>query len=259
MDKNLVLEVKDYIAVVTLNRSSVMNALNYSLLLNLESVLTEIRLNQDVRVLIITAAGDKAFSSGADLKERRAMNPEQVRQFIYKIRKTFDDLANLPIPVLCAINGLALGGGTELALACDLRITVPGARLGLTETSLAIIPGAGGTQRLPRLIGISKAKELIFTARQVPALEALQLGLVNEVVPREELMIRTLAIAELIAANGPIAVRQAKLAINGGMNVDLASGLSLETAAYEGCIPTEDRLEALKAFQEKRQPIFQGK
>jgi enoyl-CoA hydratase/carnithine racemase len=168
-------------------------------------------------------------------------------------------IEELPLPVIAIINGFALGGGTELALACDLRIAVDDATLGLTETRFAIIPGAGGTQRLPRLIGIPLAKELIYTGRQLTAQEALARGLVNRIAARDKLMEVCLELAGEVAKAGPIAVAQAKFAINKGQDVELHTGLAIEASAYEACIPTEDRLEGLKAFKEKRQPVYKGR
>ena len=162
-------------------------------------------------------------------------------------------------PVIAAINGVALGGGTELALACDLRVAAAEATMGFTETRLAIIPGAGGTQRLPRLVGVGTAKELIYTGRQLSAQEAREIGLVNRIAEADKLMDVCFELAEEISKAGPIAVAQAKSAINKGLNMDLHSGLAIEASAYEVCIPTEDRLEGLQAFKEKRKPIYKGR
>ena len=162
-------------------------------------------------------------------------------------------------PVIAAVNGVALGGGTELALACDIRIASTKATMGLTETRLAIIPGAGGTQRLPRLIGRGKAKELIFTGRRVDAREALEIGLVNKVCEPEELMGEARKMAEMICETGPIAIQQAKYAINHGIETDISTGLAIESNAYWITIPTEDRLEGLRAFKEKRKPVYKGR
>jgi enoyl-CoA hydratase/carnithine racemase len=177
---------------------------------------------------------------------------------VQAIRGTFTSIENLPIPVICAINGYALGGGLELALACDIRVASENAKMGLTETSLGIVPGGGGTQRLPRLIGRGKAKELILTADMVTAEVAYEIGIVNRVVPAGKALEESFKIARKIAGNAPVAVRQAKFAINRGMEVDINAGLSMEASAYEICIGTEDRLEALKAFKEKRKPVFRG-
>lgn len=247
------------ILTLTLNRPEVMNSLNFELLHRLRDQVDRVRHRRDVRVIVVTGAGEKAFCSGADLKERAGLPPEKVKEFIFTIRNLFTAIEQLGMPVIAAVNGVALGGGTELALACDIRIAAATATLGLTETRLAIIPGAGGTQRLPRLIGRGKAKELIFTGRRVEAAEALQIGLVNRVCPPEALVDECRRMAAMICETGPIAVEQAKHAINHGLETDLATGLAIESAAYWMCIPTEDRLEGLAAFREKRKPVYKGK
>jgi methylglutaconyl-CoA hydratase len=246
------------IAIVTLNRPEAANALSTALLSELSALLVELAFRKDVRVVIVTGAGEKVFCAGADLKERAGMNETEVRKTVALIRETINQVEQLPQPVIAALNGSAFGGGLELALACDIRVAVDTAQLGLTETSLGIIPGAGGTQRLPRLIGIGKAKELIFTAKRITTQEAAQIGLVEYVVPRAQLMEKALEIATQIATNAPIAVRQAKLAVNRSLDVDLVTGLRLEQMAYEVTIPTKDRLEGLQAFKEKRKPVYKG-
>jgi enoyl-CoA hydratase/carnithine racemase len=258
-EKTILCTIKDHIATITLNRAKVMNAINFQLLHELSDCLDGLRFDPAVRVIIITGAGEKAFCSGADLKERQALSPEQVKTYIFTIRRLFDDVEQFAKPVIAAVNGIALGGGTELALAADIRIASQNAVLGLTETRLAIIPGAGGTQRLPRLIGRGKAKELIFTGRRVDAQEALEIGLVNQVVPTENLNATCRAMAAMICEAGPIAVQQAKYAINQRMETDLNTGLAIESNAYWICIPTQDRLEGLAAFREKRKPVYKGK
>jgi enoyl-CoA hydratase/carnithine racemase len=247
------------IVTLTLNRPEVMNSLNFELLHRLRDRIEQVRLRRDVRVILVAGAGEKAFCSGADLKERAGLSPDQVKEFIFTIRNLFTAIEHLNKPVIAAVNGVALGGGTELALACDIRVASTAATLGLTETRLAIIPGAGGTQRLPRLVGRGKAKELIFTGRRVDAAEALQIGLVNQVCAPEALMAECRRMAEMICETGPIAIEQAKHAINHGLETDLATGLAIESAAYWVTIPTEDRLEGLAAFREKRKPVYKGK
>jgi len=247
------------IVTLTLNRPEVMNSFNFELLHCLRDRIGHIRSQREVRVVLITGAGEKAFCSGADLKERAGLAPDQVKEFIFTIRNLFSAIEQLNKPVIAAINGVALGGGTELALACDIRIAATSATMGLTETRLAIIPGAGGTQRLPRLVGRGKAKELIFTGRRVEAAEALAIGLVNRVCPPDALMPECRRMAETICEAGPIAIEQAKHAINYGLETDLATGLAIESAAYWVTIPTEDRLEGLAAFREKRKPVYKGK
>jgi enoyl-CoA hydratase/carnithine racemase len=258
--KEILVESAGQVCTITLNRPESMNALNLTTLEALAAVVTELRFDRSTRVVVITGAGEKAFCSGADLKERVGLAPDQVRRFVVLVRNTFTAIEHLPQPVIAAVNGLALGGGTELALACDLRVASEKASLGLTEVKLAIIPGAGGTQRLPRLIGKGRAKELILTGRRVEASEALAIGLVNRVVPAAGLMAAAMELAGRMLENSPIALQQAKMAINHGSETDLTTGLQLETAAYayEAVIPTRDRLEGLAAFREKRRPVYTG-
>lgn len=252
-------EQQGNLAFITLNRPEAMNAFNYDMLTELGQVVEAIRINPDIRVVVFTGAGEKAFSVGADLKERKTLTEQHVKRNIFKIGEVFTTIENLPQPTIAMINGFAFGGGMELALACDFRIITDDTMLGLTETSLAIIPGAGGTQRLPRLIGESKAMELILTARRLKSSEALEYGLVTKVTARDELIDVTAKFADMMLANGPIALQQAKYAIKNGMNADLQTGLNIERKAYELTIPTEDRVEALIAFGEKRKPAFKGK
>ncbi|MCG7334358.1 enoyl-CoA hydratase-related protein [Sporosarcina sp. ACRSM] len=257
--ENLRYEQREHVAFVTLDRPEAMNAFNYDLLVELAQITESIRINPDIRVVIFTGAGERAFSVGADLKERKTLTDLQVKRNIYKIGEVFSAVEQLPQPTIAMMNGFAFGGGMELALACDFRIAADTALMGLTETGLGIIPGAGGTQRLPRLIGEAKALELILTARRLTAAEALNYGVVTKIASPDDLAKETAAFAESILANGPIALQQAKFAIKQGMNVDLQTGLAIERKAYEITIPTEDRVEALNAFAEKRKPVFQGK
>jgi enoyl-CoA hydratase/carnithine racemase len=260
MNDRLVLVEKrpDGIAIITLNRPEAANALSLQMLYELHEAISGIRFDKTTRCVVITGAGDKVFCAGADLKERSGMDPVQVRQTVALIRQNINDLEALPQPVIAAVNGAAFGGGTELALACDIRVASDTAKFGLTETTLGIIPGAGGTQRLPRLIGKGRAKELIFTGRRIDAAEAQAIGLTEYLVPPVRLLDRALEIAGMIAQNGPIAVAQAKFAIEKGFDVDLQTGLAIEQNAYEITIPTKDRLEGLQAFREKRPPIYIG-
>ena len=255
----LLTEEKNRAAILTLNRPEVMNCLNFELLHALRDAIDSLQYRTDIRTVIITGKGDKSFCAGADLKERASLTPDEVKKFILTIRNMLTSLQNLPMPVISAVNGVALGGGTEVALASDIRIASETASMGLTETRLAIIPGGGGTQRLPRIIGVAKAKELIFTGRRVNAEEALEIGLVNKVTSPENLLAECLKMADMIAETGPIAVEMAKYAIDRGIETDLATGLAIESNAYRVTIPTEDRVEGLTAFREKRKPQYKGK
>ena len=256
---NVLFNVEKHIGYVTINRPDVLNCFNYETLSELQEVVNTISYNQDVHVVIFTGAGEKAFSAGADLKERKMLTETEVRRNVKAIRDVFNSIAMLPQPTIAAVNGYALGGGFEWLLSCDFAIAAEGVSMGLTETSWAIIPGAGGTQRLPRLIGETKAKELIFTAKKLTADEALDLGIVLEVVPLSQLIPACEEFAAKIMKNGPVAIRQAKYAITRGLNTDLQTGLEIEAKAYEITIPTVDRTEALNAFSERRAPQFSGK
>ncbi|MFA8439038.1 enoyl-CoA hydratase [Pueribacillus sp. YX66] len=258
MPTTILFDVQNNLATITLNRPEAANAFSKQLLCELKEILEEIKYNPSIRAVIITGSGDKVFCAGADLKERTGMSEIEVKQTVFQIRQVVNLVEQLPNPVIAAINGVALGGGLELALACDIRIAIENAEVGLTETSLAIIPGAGGTQCLPRLIGLGKAKELIFTACKVEAREAKEFGLIEYVVEKEKLLNKAHEIAEKIAENGPIAVAQAKLAVNKGIQVDLQTGLEIEQMAYAITIPTKDRIEGLTAFKEKRKPQYKG-
>lgn len=258
MLKNILLEVKNQIAYVTINRPEVLNCFNYETLMELGELVTALSHHPGVRVVIFTGAGEKAFSAGADLKERRSLTDSEVRRNVSKIRDVFQAISDLPQPTIAAINGFAFGGGFELLLSCDFRISVEQAKMGLTEVSWGIIPGAGGTQRLTRLIGEMRAKELIFTARKINAYEALHYGILTKVVSKNSLMATCEKLANEILQNAPIAVKQAKFAIQQGMGRDMLEALEIESKAYEVTIPTKDRLEALTAFNEKRKPHFTG-
>ena len=260
MDDNILLaEEGAGILTLTLNRPEVMNSLNFPLLHALCDQIEAVRFRSDIRVVIITGSGEKAFCAGADLKERATLKPEQVKEFIFTIRNLFTSIEQLNKAVIAAVNGIALGGGTELALASDIRIASSNSSMGLTETRLAIIPGAGGTQRLPRLVGKGKAKELIFTGQRLNAQEALKIGLVNKICEQKDLWDECKKMADMICETGPIAIEQAKYAINYGMETDMHTGLAIESNAYWVCIPTEDRLEGLTAFKEKRKPVYKGR
>ncbi len=256
-DSLLLAQEKNQTVILTMNRPKVMNCLNFDLLYAIRDKIDELQYRNDIRCVIITGAGEKSFCAGADLKERAGLTPDEVKKFI--IRNLLTSIQNLPIPVISAVNGIALGGGTEVALASDIRIASENASMGLTEARLAIIPGGGGTQRLPRIIGVAKAKELIFTGRRVDAKEALDIGLVNQIATSENLLDECMKMADMIAQTGPIAVEMAKYAIDKGIETDLATGLAIESNAYRVTIPTEDRIEGLTAFREKRKPVYKGR
>ncbi|MFT5732291.1 MAG: enoyl-CoA hydratase/carnithine racemase [Planctomycetota bacterium] len=243
---------------LTIDRPAVMNCLSFPTLRRFRMLLEELRGDLSIRCILITGAGDRAFCAGADLKERKTMPAERVPDFVRNIRGVMDDVAKMPQPTIAVVQGFAFGGGTELMLACDLRIAASEASFGLTETTLAIIPGAGGTQRLPRLIGASRAKDLILTGRKINAEEAERIGLLNRVAPRASLTAAATELAQIIASNGPVAVRAAKDAIDRGTEAPITEGLEIEATCYQRVLPTQDRLEALAAFAEKRKPIYQG-
>lgn len=248
------------VVVATLDRPPV-NALGREVIDDLNTVCARLEaapLEKIARAVILAAAG-KCFSAGADLKERQTMSEEDVRMWVPYLSGTFVRIASLPMPTIAVVQGVAAGGGMELALACDLRIAEEQATLGLRETALAILPGAGGTQRLPRLVGPARAKRWIFTARMHAAREALEDGAVDQVTPAGQGLEAARALAHSIAANGPVAVRLAKRAVDHGVDLPLSEALEHERRCYEGVLPTEDRLEAVKAFLEKRDPVFKGR
>ncbi|TNY19820.1 ClpP/crotonase-like domain-containing protein [Rhodotorula diobovata] len=244
-----------------LNRASAKNALSVSLVDSLRQLVEEVRFDGSTRALILRSAVPGAFCAGADLKERKAMSQLDVARFLYNLRRLLGELQDLPVPTVAAVDGPALGGGLELALACDFRVAGSSVtKLGLPETRLAIIPGAGGTQRLSRLIGTSRAKDLIFRAKVMDAHEALQLGIVNYVSDQGQSASDKAeeVVREMLQA-GPLALRAAKVAIDVGVEADLESGLDVERLAYQTILQTEDRLEGLRAFAEKRKPVYQGR
>jgi enoyl-CoA hydratase len=255
------LEVDDAVALLTLNRPQRMNALSVRLKQELDQAIDMVAGSPDIRVLLLTGAGDKAFCAGADIKERAAGEASPAA-FLASQRRThalFSRLESLPQPTIALINGVALGGGLEIALCCDMRIASASARFGLTEVNLGIIPAGGGTQRLPRLIGTGRAKRMIFAAQQIAAGEALGFGLVDEVVAASALLKRGRAIAAEIAAKPPLALRFAKSVVDGGMRTDVASGLELELQAASILFGSEDRKEGMEAFLAKRAPVFKGR
>lgn len=246
------------IALVTLNREAAANSLNKQILTELNLVVEDINNNKEIHCVIITGQGDKVFSAGADLKERESMNDQEVVQAVTLIGETINNVARIKVPVIAAMNGSAFGGGLELALACDIRLGAEGIMVGLTETSLAIIPGAGGTQRLARLIGPGRAKQMIFTAERIQAYKAYEYGILDKVFPKNNFSKHIIAYAEKIIKNGPLAVQLAKQSINEGLDLNIEEGLKLEHELYKKTIPSEDRKEGLAAFKEKRTPKYKG-
>lgn len=245
-----------YVALMELNRPEAKNAISIQLLEELRERIQEVNTSK-ARALVIIGTGD-SFCSGADLKERKSMSDLQVKQFLRDINLCFSELAGLSIPTIAAINGFAFGGGLELALSCDIRYASESAQMGLTETKLGIIPGAGGTQRLSRIVGESTAKEWIFSGRKLSGKEAVARGLVSQIFESDHLRESSLALAREISESAPIAVSAAKKAIHRGMELPIESALEWERLCYFETIGTKDRMEALQAFAEKRKPNFKG-
>jgi enoyl-CoA hydratase/carnithine racemase len=242
----------------TIDGESRRNSISVAMLDELRRLLARAVQDRGLRCVVVTGAGDKAFCAGADLKERARMSEAEVHRFHEGLRRALRAIEEAPQPFLAAINGAALGGGLELALACDLRIASDAAQMGLPEVSLGIIPGGGGTQRLPRLIGVSRAKDLVLTARRFGAAEALAMGLVSRIEPPQRLIDEAVSLAGQLARNAPVSLRQAKRAIDAGFHLPLDQALELENRLYQDCLGTRDRREALQAFAQKRPPVFTG-
>lgn len=257
--KNLILEKEGHLAIVTINRPKALNALNSDTLKDLDAVLEDLEQDSNIYSVILTGAGEKAFVAGADISEMKDLSEEEGRNFGFLGNKVFRRLEKLDKPVIAAISGFALGGGCELAMACDIRIASEKAKFAQPEAGLGITPGFGGTQRLPRLVGEGKAKELIYTCAMVKADEALRIGLVNKVVPLESLMEEAKAMANTIMANAPIAVKLCKDAINRGMQVDIDTAIEIEADDFGKCFATEDQKEGMTAFIDKRAKNFSNK
>ncbi|XP_039121928.1 probable enoyl-CoA hydratase 2, mitochondrial [Dioscorea cayenensis subsp. rotundata] len=247
------------IVELKLDRPEAKNAIGKEMLKGLQRAVEFIDGDSSANVVMISSSVPRVFCAGADLKERRSMNPSEVKLFVNTLRSTFSSLETLSVPTIAVIEGAAMGGGMEMVLACDIRICGEDAAFSLPETGLAIIPGAGGTQRLPRLVGRSVAKELIFTGRRIDGNQAVSMGLVSYCLPVGEAYMKALQIAREINHKGPLATRMAKQAINEGMEVEMAAALALEEECYEQLLHTQDRLEGLAAFAEKRKPIYSGK
>ena len=255
----VVYEQNGFIGTLTINRPKALNALNKQVLTEINEALDEICMCS-LRCLIITGAGDKSFVAGADIGEMSVLNREEGTAWGKFGNDIFRRLETLPVPTIAAINGFALGGGCELAMSCDIRICSENAVFGQPEVGLGITPGFGGTQRLARIVGIGKAKEMIYTASNIKADEAYRIGLVNKVVPQEELMATAQKMAAKIASNAPVAVRLAKKAINEGLQVDMDKAIVIEECDFGDCFATEDQKEGMKAFLEKRkEKNFQNK
>lgn len=250
--QNVEFEKKNNIGIVTVSRPKALNALNFDTLKELDLVLDQIKGDRDIYCVIITGAGEKAFVAGADISEMKDMNVFKAREFSIYGNKVFRKIELLEQPVIAAVNGYALGGGCELALCCDIRVASENAVFGQPEVSLGITPGFGGTQRLARIVGIGKTKEMLFTGANIKAEEALNIGLVNKVVPLEALMQEAGALAEKIAKNAPIAVKYTKEAINRGMQCDMDTAACYETEVFAQCFASEDQKNAMSAFVEKR-------
>jgi methylglutaconyl-CoA hydratase len=253
-----IVEDRGEVEVWTIAGEARRNSISVAMLAGLRAELDRAASRRTLRCVVLTGQGDKAFCAGADLKERARMSAEEVHRFHRDLRAALAAIEASPQVFLAAVNGAALGGGCELALACDLRVAADGAELGLPEVGLGIIPGGGGTQRLSRAIGTARAKELILTARRVQGAEAVALGLVSAAVPAARLRDEALAWAGLVARNAPVSLRQAKRAIDGGFGLPLEEALDLENRMYQDCLGTKDRVEALRAFAEKRKPVFTG-
>lgn len=251
-------EIKDRIATITFNRPKALNALNRALLNEFAVALDRVEESVDVRVLVLTGSGDKAFVAGADITEINQLGPLGAKHFARRGLEAINRLPQLAIPVIAAVNGYALGGGTEMALACDFIYAAETAHFGLPEINLGIIPGFGGTQRLARLIGPNMAREMIYTGKIIDAAQALQLGIVNRICAPDQLITDVMEIASTMASKGKVALRAAKQSINNGLNVDLASGLAMENDAFALCLASEDAREGTNAFLEKRKPDFKG-
>ncbi len=257
--QNIKFEKKNQIAYVTIDRPKVLNALNMATMQELKQAFASIQDDDEVRVAILTGGGEKAFVAGADIGELSQHSPVSAKEYTHKGQAILDAIEDLGKPVIACINGFALGGGCELAMACTMRIASENAKLGQPEVKLGLIPGYGGTQRLPRLVGKGIAMQLVLSGEMISAQEAHRIGLVNEVVPAGELIARAEAIAAKIIANAPLAIQYCMEAVNHGLDLPLADGLYLEATLFGVCCSTEDKNEGTKAFLEKRPAQFKGK
>lgn len=256
--ESLLVDRDGAIAVLTVNRPKALNAMNQATLAELKAAMEALDADPGVGVVIVTGAGEKAFVAGADIGEMADFGPARAEEHARKGQAAVAAFESAAKPVIAAVNGYALGGGLELALACDIRLASDNAQMGLPEVSLGVIPGFGGTQRLARVVGEGRAKELVLTGRRVKADEALAMGLVNKVVPQAQLLEAAKEMARAILANGPVAVRLAKEVIHEGLGTDFAHGLLLEQKAFGLAFATHDQKEGMKAFTEKRKPSWKG-
>lgn len=256
---NLLFENQEGIGLVTLNRPKALNALNQATLEELDKLADEIAKDASVKVVILTGSGEKAFVAGADITEMQSKSAIEGRNFGKLGQAVFNKIENLPQPVIAAVNGFALGGGCELAMACDIRIASEKAKFGQPEVTLGITPGFAGTQRLARLVGKGRSKELLFTGDVIDANEAYRIGLVNKVVAADQLMAAAKALAEKIMSRAPVAVQLCKAAVNEGLDTDLETGVAYEAEVFGLCFATADQKEGMSAFVEKRKASFQGK
>jgi len=257
--ENILVEIRDVVAVVTLNRPKVLNALNGATLRELGAAIEELASNAAVRTILLTGAGEKAFAAGADIQELAQVSALDGQALALRGQSLFDRIENCGKPVIACVNGFALGGGCELALACTLRIASETARFGQPEVKLGIIPGYGGSQRLPRLVGKGAALKMILTGEMIPAQEALRIGLVEEVIAPAELLVRGEQIARMIAAQAPLAVEKCLETVHAGYDLPLRQALDLEASLFGLCCATEDKAEGTKAFLEKRTPGWKGR
>jgi len=257
--ENILFEKENGIGIVTINRPKVLNALNAGTILELDRLFDEIARDDSIHAVIVTGSGEKAFVAGADIAEMASMSAIEGRNWGKLAQAVFNKLENLPQPVIAAVNGFALGGGCELAMACDIRIASEKAKFGQPEVSLGVIPGFAGTQRLPRLVGKGRAKELLFSGGMIDAAEAHRIGLANKVVTPEELIAAARDMAGIIMSRGPVAVRLCKAAVNEGLDMDLESGMAYEAEVFGLCFATADQKEGMSAFLGKRKANFVGK
>jgi enoyl-CoA hydratase len=257
--ENVTVSKEEGLGTVTINRPKALNALNSATLKELAAAFDEMAQAADIKVVILTGGGDRAFVAGADISEMVNYTPTEAEAFAALGQGVMFRIEKLPKPVIAAMHGFALGGGCEIAMACDIRIATDKLKIGQPEVKLGVLPGFGGTQRLSRIVGPGKAKEIIFSGDVYDSVEALRIGLVDRVVPFEKLMEETKKLARTIASRGEVAVRLAKDAINAGMDVDIGSGCMLERKAFGMCFASQDRVEGMKAFLEKREPKFTGK